>query len=630
MLWPGPAAETVPVIRFLLLLAGTLATALSARCAQRPNILWLTAEDHGPHLGCYGDAFATTPNLDALAARGLRYERVWSVHPVCAPARTAIITGRYPASLGAEPMRSLVPLPPDVRLFPQRLREAGYYCTNNQKEDYNVLPNGVVWDESSGRAHYTNRPAGAPFFAVFNFTESHESQVRRRPHTAVHDPARVPLPPQHPDDPAVRQDWAQYHDQVSAVDRRVGAALEELRRLGLAEDTVVFFWSDHGPGLPGHKRSARDAGLRVPLIVHFPEKWRALAPPDYAPGGVSRRLVSFVDLGPTVLSLAGLAPPEGMHGTAFAGPHAGPGQALLFGGRGRMDERTDLVRAVTDGRYVYVRNYLPHLPAGQPVQYMFETPTTQVWWREFRAGRLAPAQAAFWQPRPAEELYDLRADPHETNDLARLPASAPLLGRFQAALNDHLLATAQVTAVPEAHLLSRNAGGPLTAEAARVDVRAVWAAADRASRPDVAYEELARMMREGPDAVRWWGAAGCLVRGADAVRALRGELLALLRRPDESVRIAAAEALARHGDAADRRAGVNLLVRLADPRPNDFFVAVAALQALDRLAPGVGGELAPRRLDLAAFPRTEPRVSGRFNDYVGRLLDHLLPQVPEG
>lgn len=618
------------MLRFLLLLSGVLVMAVPVRSAARPNILWLTSEDHGPHLGSYGDRFATTPNLDALAARGLRYERAWSVHPVCAPARTALITGRYPASLGAEHMRSLVPLPPEVRLYPQFLREAGYYCTNNQKEDYNVVPNGVVWDESSARAHYTNRPAGAPFFAVFNFTESHESQVRRRPHTAVHDPSQVPLPPQHPDDPAVRQDWAQYHDQVSAVDRRVGAALEELRRLGLAEDTIVFFYSDHGPGLPGYKRSARDAGLRVPLIVHFPEKWRALAPPDYAPGGASPRLVSFVDLGPTVLSLAGVAPPAGMHGTAFAGPHAGPPPALLFGGRGRMDERTDLVRAVTDGRHVYVRNYLPHLPAGQPVKYMFETPTTQVWWREFQAGGLPPAQAAFWQPRPAEELYDLRTDPHETNNLARLPASAPLLGRFQAALNDHLLATAQVTAVPEALLRTLNAGGPLTAEATRADVRAVWAAADRASRPDVTAGELAALLREGPDPVRWWGATGCLIRGADTVQALRGELLALLRRPDESVRIAAAEALARHGDAADRRTGVAMLVRLADPRPNDFFVAVAALQALDRLAPEVAAELAPRRMDLAGFPRIEPRVSERVNDYAGRLLDHLLPQIPEG
>ena len=172
----------------------------------RPNILWLTSEDNGPHLGAYGDAFADTPNLDALARSGMLYRHVWSTFPVCAPARTAIIAGMYPTSLGAQHMRSLVPMPEGTKMYPQYLRDAGYYVTNNAKEDYNLQKPGQVWDDSSDKAHWRNRADGQPFFAIFNFLDTHESQIRKRPHTALHDPDDVRLPAYHPDTPEVRRD----------------------------------------------------------------------------------------------------------------------------------------------------------------------------------------------------------------------------------------------------------------------------------------------------------------------------------------------------------------------------------------------------------------------------------------
>jgi len=212
----------------------------------RPNILWITSEDNGTELGCYEDPYARTPHIDRLAARGLKYLNAWSNAPVCAPARTTIISGMYPPSTGSEHMRSLVKLPAGFRMFPQYLRDAGYYCTNNAKEDYNLKKPGQVWDESSRQAHWRNRQPGQPFFAVFNITTSHESQLRKRPHRLVHDPSQAPVPTYHPDTPEVRHDWAQYYDKLTEMDTEVGERLDELEVAGLADHTIIFYYGDHG------------------------------------------------------------------------------------------------------------------------------------------------------------------------------------------------------------------------------------------------------------------------------------------------------------------------------------------------------------------------------------------------
>ena len=314
----------------------TLLAALTAFClvptapaaeAKRPNILWLVNEDHGPHVGCYGDSYATTPTFDALAAKGLRYTHCWSNAPVCAPARTTLICGMYATSTGGEHMRSMVPFAAGKKAYPQLLRAAGYYCTNNAKEDYNLSFPGKIWDESSKKAHWKNRPDGAPFMAVFNSEKSHESQIRKVPHTLVHDPAQARVPAYHPDTPEVRHDWAQYYDGVTAADADAGARLKELADAGLAGDTIVFYYADHGSGMPGSKRWPLNRGLQVPLVIYIPEKFAALRPPEYKAGGVSERLVSFVDFAPTLCSLAGVEPPEWLQGHAFLGKFAEIGRA---------------------------------------------------------------------------------------------------------------------------------------------------------------------------------------------------------------------------------------------------------------------------------------------------------------
>ncbi len=443
----------------LLLLTSAVSPARAAdERPSLPNILWITSEDNGPHLGCYGDTYATTPHLDALGKMGMIYTRAISNAPVCAPARTTLISGLYPPSTGSEHMRSMAQLPESFKMYPQYLREAGYYCTNNSKEDYNLAKRGQVWDESSRKAHWKNRPAGKPFFAVFNHTISHESQLRKRPHKQVHDPAMVRVPAYHPDTPEVRQDWAQYYDKLTEMDALAGKNLKELADAGLADDTIVFYYGDHGSGMPRSKRWPYFSGLNVPLIVYVPDKWRKLAPKDYQPGGKSDRLVGFIDLAPTLLSLAGVKPPAHLQGHAFMGPSQTAPPEYSYGFRGRMDERYDLVRSVLDGRYIYIRNYMPHKIYGQYIAYMFQTPTTRVWRRLYDEGKLNEAQSHFWRRKPPEELYDLQADPDEVHNLAASPEHADTLNRMRKAQQDWARSIRDVGFLPERQIHSRSEG----------------------------------------------------------------------------------------------------------------------------------------------------------------------------
>jgi arylsulfatase A-like enzyme len=608
--------------------AGTLlAQRLPASGAERPNILWITSEDNGPHLGAYGDPFATTPNLDRLAAKGRLYRHVWSNAPVCAPARTAIITGMYPQSLGAEHMRSMVRLPEGTRMFPQYLREAGYYCTNNSKEDYNLEKPGTVWDESSNSGHWRQRSAGQPFFAVFNFTTTHESQIRLRPHTPVHDPDRVPIPPYHPDTPEVRKDWAQYYDKMTEMDAQAGKVLQELEEDGLAEDTIVFYYGDHGPGMPRNKRQPLNCGLSVPLIVYIPEKFRHLADPDYGPGSQSHRLVGFVDLAPTVLSLAGIAPPDTMHGSAFLGPFRKPDPEYIHGFRGRMDERYDMMRSVRDRRYVYVRNYMPHKIYGQYLDYMFQTPTTRVWKQLYDEGRLTPPQTYFWEEKPSEELYDLQEDPHEVHNLAQSAAHGSVLGRLRREQQRFALGIRDLGFLPEHEIHSRSAASTpleLSLDKDQYPLERILRAAELAARRESEdVPKLIRLLSDPDSAVRYWGIMGIVIRGRQAARSSLEALRGALSDPAPSVRIMAAQALGEHGDDQDVPAALEVLVDLANLDKHGLYLAVQALNAVDT----VGPKAKSVKTALEALPRRNASVHQRMSDLADRLLTKIVKDL---
>ncbi len=595
--------------------------------AERPNILWLTCEDIGPDLGCYGDDYADTPNLDALAGRGMRYNNAWSNAPVCAPARTCIITGMYAPANGAEHMRSHVHAPAIVRTYPELLREAGYYCSNNSKEDYNIAKPGRVWDDSSGDAHWRNRADGQPFFAIFNYTVTHESGIRKKPHELQHDPADAPVPPYHPDVPEVRRDWAQYYDTITAMDAQVGERLAQLEEDGLAEDTIVFFYGDHGSGMPGHKRCARNAGLHVPLIVHVPEKFAHLAPEDYTEGGATDRLAGFVDLGPTVLSLAGVEPPATMHGRALMGEYEAPPRRYLFGFRGRMDERYDCVRCVRDERYVYIRNYMPHLPMGQHVRYMFETETTRVWHDLWQQGELNEVQSFFWEQRPPEELYDLEEDPHETRNLADSSDHAEVLERMRRITRENALAIRDLGFLPEPQIHQRAEGStPWEAghDGERYPMSRIMAAAELASSLDHgATRDLIEAFDDSDAAVRYWAAMGLMMLGDRAVRQGHARLRNALEDEEPSVRIAAAEALARYGGTGDVHLAMPVLVALADAVKQGPYVALMALNAIDR----VGDRARPWADEISALPEADPSLDDRVQYGIPAILEKIIADL---
>ena len=606
-----------------------LAVAIShIHATELPNILWLTSEDNGPHLGCYGDKYADTPNLDGLAAKGMIYTRAISNAPVCAPARTTIISGMYPTSTGAEHMRSMTQLPKGFKMYPVYLRELGYYCTNNSKEDYNLAKDGEVWNEGGRKATWTNRPnKDQPFFAIHNFTVSHESQIRKRPHQQIHDPSKVRVPAYHPDTPEVRQDWAQYYDKLTEMDKMVGEKLKLLKEQRLADNTIIFYFGDHGSGMPRSKRWPYFSGINVPLIIHVPEKWKHLASSDYKVGGKSDNRVGFVDLAPTLLSIAGKKTPVHMQGHAFMGKHQTSNQEYGYGFRGRMDERYDMVRSVVGENFIYIRNYMPHKPYGQHVSYMFQTPTTQVWKKMFEDGKLNQAQSHFWKTKPAEELYDLQKDPDEVMNLAKSSEHAAVLKKMRSAHLSHIRKIRDIGFLPEGEIHSRAKGSTpyeIARDSKKYPFEKILAAAELAtSLKKKDLPKIAHLLTDNDSAVRYWGAIGLLTHKKSGTKAFAKELVNALNDKSPYVRATAAEALGRYGSKNEQILAVKTLGELADPIENGCFPSMLAMNAIDHLD-NKAKPILPR---IKSMPRTPEGVDKRFQGYVGRLIDTTVKEL---
>ncbi len=565
-------------------LVSLFSVASLAQEKTRPNILWISSEDNGPQLGCYGDSFSTTPNIDRLASTSIRFTQCWSNAPVCAPARTTIITGMWPTSLGAQHMRSEVRLPDNIQLFPQLLRAAGYYCTNNSKEDYNVIKKGKVWDDSSNKAHWRNRSENQPFFAVFNFQTTHESQIRKRPHQPRHAANQVVVPPYHPDLPDVRRDWAQYYDKIEEMDQQVGDVIKQLEQDGLAEDTIVVYFGDHGSGMPRSKRWLYQSGLHVPLIVHIPAKFKSLAQGLATEGSSVDELVGFIDLAPTMLSLAGIPIPKTMQGRALLGEQRKAEPEYMVAFRDRMDERYDCSRAIRDHQYLYIRNWIPYRPQGQYLEYMFETPTTLAWKKAFEEGRLNAAQSFFWKSKPTEELYDLSKDPYQVNNLASEEELQATLDKMRIRLREWTLSTRDLGLMHESvfqQLAKDKSPRELGLNAAAYPIEEIFAAADLAIRQAKNPQDLKPLLSHADARVRYWGLQGTLTMADRGSELSLTWIVPLLKDNDWVNRALAGEIIGRYGSPEQRQQAIECLLDVATAPSGDYFARLQALLALD-------------------------------------------------
>jgi arylsulfatase A-like enzyme len=455
-----------------------------------PNILWIVAEDLSPIIPPYGDNTVATPNLSRLAAEGIRYTNAFSVSGVCAPSRFTLATGVYTTSAGGHHMRTQwvqahmdavglilyeVVTPPSVRMMSEVLRTHGYYATNNDKTDYQFAPSVTAWDDSGPRASWRGRPPGSPFFSVLNFDITHEGQVwadevtlrnlryhelfsarpdpryfERGPTAPfpnhVRDDLSPPRPPYLPDTPLVTQDLRRVYSNVVELDRQIGAVLDALEADGLLDETIIFFYGDHGGPLPRQKRLLYDSGLRVPLIVRLPDGRGA--------GTITDRLVSFVDFAPTIFSLAGIEPPNYLEGSPFLGDFTGTARRYVHAAADRLDEHYDMIRAVRDKRFKYLRNFKPEQGYYLPVAYREQMGTMQELLRLEKAGGLDKVQSQWFRDsKPIEELFDTQIDPHEVNNLAPDPAHAGKLLEMRAELDRWMTATQDKGRMTEAALI---------------------------------------------------------------------------------------------------------------------------------------------------------------------------------
>lgn len=555
---------------------------------ELPNILWFTSEDNYPLIGAYGDTLARTPNIDLLAREGVLFEHAYCVSPVCGPSRFSILTGMHPAACGtAESFGSTDEvLPAHMRGYPSYLKELGYYTTNNDKKNYNSQFDYVMgmWDESSPQAHWSKRATGQPFMAVFNTFTTHESTLfngRRDLFGELAAGGRFTpdmmagkVPPYLPDTERVRRDFATFYNAMEHMDRELAFRLRELEEAGEADNTIIFYFSDNGGITPRGKRFCYELGLRCPLIVYFPPRWQHLNP--YGAGARISAPVTFNDLLPTILSLVGLTPPDHLHGTALFGPHCGAEQRYAVGGRDRMDERFDLIRTITDTRYRYIRNYNPHRPWGQYVEFLMQAGAYQDWMAAHLAGTLDPVQDRFWGEKPYEELYDLRDDPHQVNNLIGSVDHAAKAYELRAALDAHMLEINDNGLIPEGSLLegyvnSRQPGAYPIADA----IAMAEAAASRSG----TVEQFLDGLTQDSEIVRYWAATGLLIAGDVALPQAAAIKHALLAEPAPIVRIVLYETLVRLTDDRDALIQLGVMIEVEDDGPLRLF----AINAIDYL-----------------------------------------------
>ena len=585
-----------------------------------PNILWISIEDLTPMIGCYGDPLAETPTIDSLASVGVKFTNAFATAAVCSPARSAIITGMYATSLGTQHLRSETVVPDNIPILPRLLRDAGYYCSNNYKEDYNFDPVNA-WNESSKNAHWRGRKEGQPFFSVVNLETTHQSQIfgtdslyekrfeKFLPLIQRTDVEAIKLPSYYFDSPLIRKLWARYYDNVKIVDLQIKEILDQLKSDGLADNTIVFFFSDHGTGMPRGKRALYDSGLKVPFIVAAPERYQKTY--DLEPGTSTDRLITFVDFAPTVLNMLGQPIPAIMQGLPFLGPNSDKENDLVYATSDRVDEAYEVVRSVRTNRFRYIRNFLPQLPLIQPNYYSDKSAINQELYRMLTATpNLTAAQQSMWQKkRPVEELYDTQNDPDETNNLADKPEHAEILNKLRAANRQVMIDINDSGLAPEAYMYRISAGS--TPYEALADTN-VYPLSDLLNMIEKEYgndmdqpQLLSYLTAEKPLFAYW---TMIYLQYQDNLKeGVKDRLLSLTKQKDVFLAITAAETLAQFG-LTDESLPV-LSNALTTENPYHLLMAARAIELL-------GSKAAPIQDEVKSqWIRLQKATEGKWKGY---------------
>ena len=605
----------------------------SVAMSEQPNIVWISCEDISPHLGCYGDPHAITPNLDKLAQEGTRYTNAFTTAGVCAPCRSAIITGMYQNSIGTHHMRCNATLPTWLKPFPVYLREAGYYCTNNSKTDYQFSKPAKkeIWDICGAKGHWKNRPQKSqPFFAVFNFTGCHESGIASEskyksvtedllPSQRQNPKELTTLPPYYPDTTITREDWKRNYELITAMDAWAGDLIQQLKDAGEYDNTIIIYWSDHGVGLPRAKRWLYDSGTHIPLIIRVPAKFQKSL--DISSLATDNQLISAVDFAPTVLNIAGIDPPSYLQGRAFLGLHLSPPRKFVYGARDRMDERYDIIRTVRGPQYRYIRNFEPLKPY---YQYM-NTPEKGATMQEIRkkeaSGQLDPVMALFSaHEKPVEELYDTHADPFEIHNLADDPAFSQRLSEMRHALSKWQNEIGDVGLIPEAEIeiLEQDAGSRFailqsTTKNSSTEKRLALLVdiATSASEGPAGIPKLLDALQNEDASIRYWAATGIGNIGPADTSTLK-RVLESLNDPSPSVRIAAARAVAKLGSPEKA-----LPVLEAELQSDHQWGRLAAAIVLDEM----DEEARP------ALPSLQQALLNQPNKYIVRVANRAINEL---
>jgi len=599
------------IIALLLALIGT-----SAFAEDRPNILWLTCEDNNVNwVGCYGNPFADTPNIDKLATEGFQYMHCYANAPVCAPMRCTWITGVHALSMGTHPMRSRYPIPHEtIKYYPDLLKKAGYYVGNAKKTDYNIggREDKSAWD--TNKVDWNELKKNQPFFMVINSTKSHESKAFGDVNNTTHSPADVRLAKYHPDIPDIRKNYAHYHDQMKKMDADIGKALADLDASGMADNTIVIHNSDHGGVIARSKRFLFNSGSHCPLIIRIPDKFKQLRPAE--PGTQVDQIVSFIDMTKTWLRICGAETPDYLQGKVFLGPDTET-RDYHVSFRGRMDERCDNVRAIRDGKLLYIRNYMPYAPWGQELNYLWKMKATQAWEQYHLAGKTNSVTGRFFGTKPMEELYDTSVDPDNVNNLINDPKHAADIARLSKSLDQWQLEMFDSGLLPETEVVKRSEeSGKTIYELVRdpglYNLKAYQSASAKALQQDPAnlpmfYENL----KATDSGIRYWAIVGCF-NLQPTTQLDMGRIRKSLSDESHHVRAMAAWILYRGGDKKSAEACWNDLLA------NSSYASLKILNIIDWIGDGTESY-------MAAMAKCEFSHQG----YVPKMLEYMGVAKPK-